>query len=81
MCGITHMDRVRNGVVRRRTGAAEQSVLRWFGHIERMEKDQLVKKIIGSEARGVRLQGRPRMGWMDAVKRAFNERGLSVKQG
>ena len=32
---------------------AEQCVLKWFGHIERMEA-QLVKKIMG-----VRLEGRP----------------------
>ena len=44
------MDLVRQEVVRRRTGVtreldgqAEQSVLKWFGHIEGMEKDQLVK--------------------------------------
>ena len=46
MCGVTHMDQVRNEEVQRRTGVmielvgqAEQSVLRWFGHMERMEED------------------------------------------
>ncbi len=45
------MDRVRNEEVRRRTGVvkdlaeqAEQGVLRWFGHVERMEEERLVKK-------------------------------------
>ncbi len=52
ICGVTRMDRVRNDEVRRRTGAvkeladrAEQGVLRWFGHVERMEEQRLVKKI------------------------------------
>ncbi len=45
------MDRVRNEEVRRRTGVvkelvegAEQGVLRWFGYVERMEEERLVKK-------------------------------------
>jgi len=56
------MDRVRNEEVRRRTGVvreladrAEQGEWRWFGHMERMDGDRLVKKINGSDARGVRL--------------------------
>ena len=88
MCGVTRMDRVRNEEVRRRTGVvreladrAEQGVLRWFGHMERMDGERLVKKINGSDARGVRLRGRPRMGWMDGVKRALDARGMSVEQG
>ena len=39
--------------------------------MERMQEDQLVKRIVGSNVRGVRLRGRP---WMDGVKRALNER-------
>ena len=56
------MDRVRKEDVRRRTGVtrelagrSEQSVLRWFGHVWRMEEDRLVKRIIGPDARGVRF--------------------------
>ena len=30
-----------------------------------------------SDVRGVRLRGRPQMGWMDDVKRVLNERGKS----
>ena len=32
-------------------------MLNWFGHMERMEEDRLVKRIIGSDGRGVRLRG------------------------
>ncbi len=66
MCGVTQMDRVRNEEVRRRTGVvkklaerAEQGVLRWCGHVERMEEERLVKKITRSDVRGVRPRGRP----------------------
>ncbi len=41
----------------------------------------LVKKIIRSDVRGVRPRGKPRMGWMDSVKRALGARGMSVEQG
>ncbi len=88
MCGVTRMDRVRNEEVRRRTGVvkvlaerAEQGVLQWFGHVERMEEERLVKKITRSNVRGVRPRGRPRMRWMDSVKRALGARGMSVEQG
>ena len=44
LVGISRMDRVRNEEVRRRAGierelasTADQRVLRWFGHVERME--------------------------------------------
>jgi len=88
MCGVFRLDRVRNEEVRRRTGVvieladrAEQGVLRWFGHTKRMDGESLVEKINGSDVRGVRLRGRPGMGWMDGVKRALDARGMSVEQG
>ena len=40
------------------------SVLRWFGHMKRME----VKRIIRSDVRGLRLIGRPQMRLMDVLK-------------
>ena len=46
--------------------------------MERMKEDRLVKRIVGSDVRGVRLRGRPRTGWMNGVRRALNERGRSV---
>ncbi len=82
------MDRVRNEEVRRRKGVvkelaerAEQGVVRWFGHVERMKEERLVKKVTRSNVRGVRPRGRPRMGWLDSMKRALGARGVSVKQG
>ena len=48
--------------------------------MKRIEEEQLVKTIIGSDARSVRLRGRARMGWMDGVKRALNEREMFMEQ-
>ncbi len=64
MCGVTRMDRVRNEEVRGRTEVvkelaerAEQEVLLWLGHVERMEE----KKLTRSDVRDVRPRGRPRV--------------------
>ena len=43
-------------------GRAEQGVLMWFKHMERMDEDWLVKRIVPSSVRSMRLRGRPRMG-------------------
>ena len=51
-----------------------------YEHMERMEEDSLMKKIIVSDVRGVRLRRRPWMGWMDGVKRIFNKRVIYVEQ-
>lgn len=36
-------------------------------HVERIE-NTLVKRIVGCNVRGVRMRGRPRIGWMDGVE-------------
>ena len=36
-------------------------MLTWVGHIERIKEDWLVKRIVGSNVRGMRLRGRPQM--------------------
>ena len=68
------MERVRNEEVRRRSGIerelasrADQRVLRWFGHVERMDEYRLVIRVLMAEASGRRVRGRPRLDWMDGV--------------
>ena len=56
-------------------------MLKWFGHMERIKEDLLVKIIVGSGVGGKRFNGRLRMGWMDSVKRGLNERRMCVEQG
>ncbi len=88
MYGEAQIDRVKNEEVRRRRGVvkelteqAEQGVLRWFGYMERMEEERLVKNITRAVVRGARPRERPRMGWLDSVKGALGARGVSVEQG
>ena len=88
ICGVTIRDRIRNEEIRGRTGVrdalskrADQTVLRWFGHIERMSEERMVKRIYKSEAVGARARGRPRVRWKDGVKRILEEKGMTVEQG
>ena len=53
LVGVSRMDRVRNEVVRRRAGIgkelasrAVQRVLRWFGHVERMDEYRMARRVL-----------------------------------
>ena len=80
------MDRVRNEEVRR-TAAIEmelasrtdQRVLRWFGHVERMDDYRMARRVLIAEVSGGRVRGRPRLGWMDGMKVALGNRGMTVE--
>ena len=71
--GVSWMDRVRNEVVRAKTGVRRElaprvnmNVLRWFSHVERMDNERLLKKLMNVKVDGRSARGRPRFGWMDA---------------
>ena len=87
MCGVTVMDRIRNGVIRGEVGVmrdlasrAENCLLRWFGHVERMDGERMAKRINGSRVEGRKGRGRPNMGWMAGVKLALRARRLTLEQ-
>ena len=72
------MNRVRNEEVRNRAGIerelasrADRSVLKWFGHAERMDEYRMATRVLMAEASGGRVRGRLRLGWMDGVKVAW----------
>ena len=85
MTGVFRVDRVRNEVVRARTGVrrelaarVDMNVLRWFGQVERMDNERLLKKVTNAKVDGRSARGRPRFGWMDGVKRALNDKRMDV---
>ena len=49
-------------------GRADQRVLRWFGHVERMDEYHMARRVLMVEVSGGRVRGRPTLGWMDGVK-------------
>ena len=73
MTGVSRLDRVRNEVVRARpdvgrelVARVDMSVLRWFGHVERMDDEQLLKKVMESKVDGEVLDGGQGLGgWME----------------
>ena len=86
LVGVSRLDRVRNDEVRRRAGIerelasrADQRVLRWFGHVERMDEHRMTRRVLMADVSGGRVQGRPRLGWMDSVKVALDNRGMTVE--
>ena len=86
LVGVPRMDRVRNEEARRRTGIerelasrADQRVLRWFGHVEIMDEYRMARRVLMAEVSGGRVRGRPRLGWMDGVKVALGNRGVTVE--
>ena len=87
MTGVSRLDRVRNEVVRARTGVrrklsarVDMNVLRWLSHVERMDNERLLKKIMNAKVGGRSARGRPRFGWMDGVKRALNDRRMDGRE-
>ena len=86
LVGVLRMDRVRNEKVRRRAGIerelasrADQRVLRWFGHVERMDEYRMARNVLMAEVSGGQVRGRPRLSWMDGVKVALGNRGMTLE--
>ena len=56
----------------------DEGVLRWFGHMERMESDRIPKRIY--ECASSRSVGRTRKRWIDTVKECLTKRWLDLRQ-
>ena len=50
-----------------------------FGHVERMDEYRMARSVLMAEVSGGRVRGRPRLGWMDGVKVALGNRGMTVE--
>ena len=86
LVGVSRMNRFRNEEVHRRAGterelasSADQSVSRWFGHVERMDEHRMARKVLMAGVSGGWVRGRPRLGWMDGVKVALGNRGTMLE--
>ena len=58
----------------------DEGVLRWFGHVDRMENDRIAKWVYVGDCAGSRSLGKPRKRWIDNVKDCWKKRGLDVRQ-
>ena len=78
LVGVSRMDIVRNEEVRRRAGIerelasrADQRVLRWFGHLERMNEYRIARRVLtGARETEVRPDG-----WCEG---GLRHRGMTV---
>ena len=71
--------RWRVGIEMEFVSRADQRVLRWFGHVERMDDYRTARRVLMAKVSGVRVLGRPRLGWMDGVQVALGNRGVTVE--
>ena len=85
LVGVSRMDRVRNEEVRRRAGIerelasrADQRVLRRFGHAEKMDECRTTRRVLMEVSVG-RVLCKPRLGWMDGVKVAMGNNGMTME--
>lgn len=83
MCGKTRLDRVRNAWVMNECGVTEKlsekyesSVLRWFGHLERMGDERIAKGVFHNRIPGKRDRGRPKKSWSDVVESCLKKKNI-----
>jgi len=94
-CNISRRDMESNARIYRRFGMESDGVgircgvvewvkrntLRWFGHVERMQQDELTKRVYVSEIEGAGVRGRPPMRWLNAVEKYIRERDVGRVNG
>ena len=89
ICIIRRVDRVRNTIIIRERCWCELSVLeriernvsKWFGHVERMGDERLIKGVYQANVEGKRGRWRPQRRWRNEVKDLLLGRGLSEREG
>ena len=87
LLGIRRMDEVPNARVRHLCVVTkdvdeniDESVLRWFDHVERKENDTIAKRVYVGECAGSRSVDRTRKRCVDTVKDCLKKRGLDVSR-
>ena len=51
----------------------------WACDVERMDEYRIARRVLMAEVSGGRVRGRPMLGWMDGVKAALGNRGMTVE--
>ena len=57
-----------------------EDVLRWFGHVERMENNRIAKRVYVGKCAGSCSVARPKKGSIDTVNNCLRKRGLDVSE-
>ena len=82
MCGVTLRERKTSEELRRRLEVesikevVRRNRLRWYGHVERKDEGDWVKRSASMVVEGARSVGRPKKTWHDAVRTDMKLLGL-----
>ena len=83
MCGHTRLDKIRNEVIRGKTGVAfienkiRETRLRWFGHIRRRPMDAPVRRCETIDRPDFRRsKGRLKKSWSEVIRHDVKTIGL-----
>lgn len=82
--GVTRMDRMRSTRIREELGVGsvteevEETKLRWYGHVKRMNDSRHAKKYMEWVPQGRRPVGRPRRRWIEGVEAGLRRRGITL---
>ena len=56
-----------------------RALLRWYGHVERMEENRLTRRVYEAKVEGRRDRGRPRRRWKECVRERVESKGLTME--
>jgi len=80
--GKTRKDKIENKEIRQKFEVIEphrkiqESRLRWYGHVQRLEDENTIKQCANFELEGVRRKGRPKRKWLDCIKKDMKEKSV-----
>ena len=81
LLGIRRLYRVPNAQIRELCGVKkglderiDESMLPRFGHVERLERDRVAKRVYVGECTDICSVGRPRKRWINTVKECLKKR-------
>src|SRR5678815_4580476 len=57
-----------------------ESTLRWFGHVERMDDSRFIKRMYSGKCAENRPDGKPKKKWIESVKECLEERNVSLAE-
>ena len=67
-------------MVRELPSRADQRVLRWVWHIERMDEHHMARRVLMTDVSRGRVRSKRKLGWMDGVKVTLLLQGQAVLQ-
>ena len=82
ICGVKMSDRLSSDELMKRIGLEgiksllRRRRLRWFGHVERKDDNDWVKRCMDFKIEGLRQKGRPKKTWMEVVCKDMKSLGL-----